>query len=238
MTFYEDFPPYVLKIHNELLLALSQFFAKGGEKLPQTLSPLVKSYSAISEHYKVDKLLLTNEVLDQCSKADDDEFLVMRFEFNRLFVGPSSPLAPPYESVYVSPDHLVMGEQTLAVRKIYKQENLQATGQGREPDDFISTELEFAAYLLSQIMDAQATKNDVKVQLYKTLYHEFWKQHLGHWLGTFAHTVSQSAKHPVFSALSDVLVTLTILNSPLNTKEAYYETISPQISRGSSSCCL
>lgn len=238
ITFYEDCATEVMKLHGELLLTLSQLFAKGGEKLPQTLTPLVKSCSAIADHYKLDKLFLANEVLSQYSKADDDEYLVMRYEFNRLFVGPSAPVAPPYESVYLSPDHLMMGEQTLAVRKIYTQANLQANGQRHEPDDFISTELEFAAYLLSQIRDAQAAKNDIKVQLYMTLYHKFWKQHLGLWLETFAHNVSQSARHPVFSALSDVVFTLSTLNAPLNTKEAHYETFAPQISRGSSSCCL
>jgi len=238
MKFYEDCPPQVFKIHSELLLALSQLFAQGGERLSHTLRSLVKSCSTIADHYNVEKMLLANKVLAQYSEADDDEYLVMRYEFNRLFVGPATPVAPPYESVYLSPDHLVMGEQTLAVRKMYRQENLQAVGQRHEPDDFISTELEFAAYLLSRIIEAQVAKNNAKIKLYKTLYHEFWQQHLGLWLGTFAHTVSQSAKHPVFSALSDILVTLSTLNAPLNTKEAQYETFAPQISRGSSSCCL
>jgi TorA maturation chaperone TorD len=238
MKFYEDCPTQVLIIHADLLLALSLLFAEGGEKLPQTLGPLVRSCTAFSDYFKLEKLLLAKDTLANCSQADRDEYLLMTYEFNRLFVGPTAPVAPPFESVYLSPDHLVMGEQALAVRKIYSQENLHAAGQGHEPDDFISTELEFAAYLLSRIMDAQAAKNDVKVQLYKTLYHEFWMQHLGLWLETFAHTVSQSATHPVFSALSDVLFTLSTLNAPLNTKEAHYETFAPQISRGSSSSCL
>ncbi|MCB8816987.1 TorD/DmsD family molecular chaperone [Desulfosporosinus shakirovi] len=238
MTFYEDCPPHVLEVHSQLLLTLSQLFAKGGEKLPQTLIPLLKSCSAIADHHKVEKLHLTNQVLAQYSEADDDEYLVMCYEYNRLFVGPAAPVAPPYESVYLSPDHLVMREQTLAVREIYRRENLQAVGQRHEPDDFISIELEFAAYLLNRIIEAEAAKNNAKIQLYKTLYREFWNQHLGLWLGTFAHTISQSAKHPVFSSLSNVLSTLSTLHTPLNTKEANYETFAPQISRGSSSCCL
>lgn len=213
MTTFYDCPSQVLKIHSDLLLALSLFFAEGGEKLPQTLSPLARSCSTIADHYKLEKLLLAKETLLNCSKAERDEHLLMTYEFNRLFVGPTTPEAPPYESVYLSPDHLVMGKQTLAVRKIYMQENLQAEGQGHEPDDFIATELEFAAYLLNRIMEAQATENDVQIQHYKTQYHEFWAQHPSLWLGLFAQRIRQSTHHPVFSALSEVLDTLTILNA-------------------------
>ena len=213
MTTFYDCPPQVLKIHSDLLLALSHFFAEGGEKLPQTLSPLAKSCSTIADHYKLEKLLLAKETLANCSKAERDEHLLMTYEFNRLFVGPKTPEAPPYESVYLSPDHSVMGKQTLAVRKIYRQENLQAEGQGHEPDDFIATELEFAAYLLNRIMEAQVAENDVHIQDYKTLYHQFWTQHPSLWLGLFAQRIRQSTHHPVFSALSEVLDTLTTLNA-------------------------
>ena len=213
MTFYEDCAPEGLRIHADLLLSLSLIFAEGGEKLPQTLGPLVNSCTAFSDYFRLEKLLLAKETLANCSKADRDEYLLMTYEFNRLFVGPTTLEAPPYESVYLSPDHLVMGDQTLAVRKIYSQENLQAAGQGHEPDDFIATELEFSAYLLCQIMDAQATKNDIKISLYKAQYQEFWAQHPSLWLGLFAQRVRQSTHHPVFSALSEFLDTLTTLNA-------------------------
>ena len=212
MIVYEHCPPQVLKIHADLLLALSVLFAKGGENLYQTLGPLVRSYTAFSDYYKLEKLLLAKETLGNCSKADPDQYLLMTYEFNRLFVGPTIPEAPPFESIYLSSDHLMMGEQTVAVRKFYLQENLQAAGQGHEPDDFIATELEFVAYLLSRIMDATTAKNNIQIQLYKDLYHEFWTQHISLWLGLFAQRIRQSTHHLVFSALSEVLDTLTTLN--------------------------
>lgn len=210
-TLYVDYSPQGLRVQADLLLALSSFFAEGGEKIPQTLDPLVRSLTPYSCYFKLDKLHLARKTLSNCSKADRDEFLLMTYEFNRLFVGPTAPVAPPYESVYLSPDHLIMGEQTLAVRKIYMNENLKAQGQGHEPDDFIATELEFAAYLLSRIMNAQGALNDSQIQNYKDLYHEFWAQHPSLWLGLFAQRLRQSTHHPVFSALSEVLDILTNL---------------------------
>ena len=79
MTTFYDCAPQVLKIHSDLLLALSQFFAEGGEKLPQTLSPLAKSCSTIADHYKLEKLLLAKETLANCSEAERDEHLLMTY---------------------------------------------------------------------------------------------------------------------------------------------------------------
>ncbi len=211
MTFHENYSPQILKIQSELLIALSVLFAKGGEKLTHTLDPLVKSIAAFNDHYQLDELLLSNKALAQYSNSDDQSQLLMCYEFNRLFVGPTAPVAPPYESVYLSPDHLIMGDQTLAVRKIYTQENLQAQGQGHEPDDFIATELEFAAYLLTRIIDPQAAKNDIQIQHYTALYLKFWTQHPSLWLGLFAQRIREATRHPVFLALSEVLDTLTTL---------------------------
>lgn len=211
MTFHQNYPPQVLKIHGELLIALSLLFANGGEKLTQTLDPLVKSIADFTDHYKLDELLLSNKALAQHSNSDDQSHLLLCYEFNRLFVGPTAPVAPPYESVYLSPDHLIMGEQTLEVRKMYMQENLQSQGQGHEPDDFIATELEFIAYLLTRIMDAQAAKNDIQIQHYTALYLKFWTQHPSLWLGLFAQRIREATHHPVFLALSEVLDTLTTL---------------------------
>lgn len=213
MISYEHCPQQVLKVNADLLLSLSVLFEKGGENLHQTLGPFVNSCAAFSDYFKLEKLLLSKETLANCLKADPNEYALMTYEFNRLFVGPTTPEAPPYESIYLSPDHLMMGEQMLAVRKFYLQENLQTARKEQEPDDFIATEFEFSAYLLSRIMEAQAAKNDRQIQLYINLYHEFWARHLSLWLGLFARRVYQSTRHPVFSALSEVLDTLTTLNA-------------------------
>ncbi|OLN32545.1 TorD/DmsD family molecular chaperone [Desulfosporosinus metallidurans] len=230
-------PTPVLKIHEDLLLALSLIFAEGGEKLASTLGPLLKSCTAFANHYQLDELISATETLAHCTNTDDDEYRLMCYEFNRLFVGPTSPAAPPYESVYLSPDHLVMQEQTLAVRKLYIQEGLQALAQGGEPDDFIATELEFAAYLLRRIKIVQLAKKDVQAFHYENLYHEFWGQHLGRWLGPFAQTVFRSTEHPVFSAISQVLEAINDFHA-LNTKGDPYETNATQIPWRSGCGCL
>ena len=137
----------------------------------------------------------------------------MCFEFNRLFVGPAAPLAPPYESVYLSPDRLVMQEQTVTVRRCYQAAGLQAASQGTIPDDFIATELEFAVYLLSRALEEDSTESSGKGDIYVNSCSAFLTEHPAQWVEQFAAAVCQNARHPVFPAVMQVL--LKALSIPL-----------------------
>jgi TorA maturation chaperone TorD len=83
-------------------------------------------------------------------------------DYTRLFVGPGKLLAPPWESVYFSPNRLIFQEQTLHVRGWYARFGLAnsraatsgldpayAGSSGREPDDHVGLELAFVAHLAS-----------------------------------------------------------------------------------------
>ena len=59
----------------------------------------------------------------------------------------STVVAPPWESVYFSPDRLVFQQETFQVRAWYTRFGLQSANHNKEPDDHISVELEFVAHL-------------------------------------------------------------------------------------------
>lgn len=195
-----------------LLLELSQFFAKGGEGLAQTLEPLTHAISAFAKTNELNHLFVDGQNIAQFTKDNFSEFETIKYEFNRLFVGPVSPKAPPYESVYLSPDRLVMQEQTLAVRKMYHQEQLASLGQGHEPDDFIGTELEFMAYLLSRAIWAMQHDQLAHASYYLDFYEEFCNKHPRLWWELFAQAIDQATTHPVFLAVSRVLLSVNQLN--------------------------
>ncbi|WP_434510330.1 TorD/DmsD family molecular chaperone [Desulfitobacterium sp. AusDCA] len=197
------------------LLGLSQFFAKGGEELAQTLDPLSHAISSFAETHELNHLLVDGQNIARFTKYDFSEFESMKYEFNRLFVGPASSKAPPYESVYFSPDRLVMQEQTLAVRKMYNREQLASSGQGHEPDDFIGTELEFMAYLLSRAMRAMQHDKLAQSSYYFDLYEEFCNKHTRLWWKLFAQAINQATTHPVFLAVSRALLSVNQLNFKL-----------------------
>lgn len=104
------------------------------------------------------------------------------YDFNRLFVGPGKLLAPPYESAYRNPDGLLMQEQTLAVRKFYRDAGLEVSAKGSQPDDHLQLESEFVRYLLWQQGMALAQDDEETGLYYQQLYRRFFKTHLANWL--------------------------------------------------------
>lgn len=92
-------------------------------------------------------------LLAQSASRGEDVELV-RSDFRRLFVGPESLQAPPWESVHRSPDRLLFEEQTFQVREWYARHGLVAPRLNREPDDHIGLELDFLATLLLRAMEA------------------------------------------------------------------------------------
>lgn len=71
----------------------------------------------------------------------------LQSDYMRLFIGPAQPFAPPWESFYVSRDHLLFQEQTLAVRSDYLRFGLQAPRLNSEPDDHLGLEFAFMLHL-------------------------------------------------------------------------------------------
>lgn len=71
-------------------------------------------------------------------------------EYTQLFIGLERTLAPPYESVYLSRDHIMFERQTLEIREFYRREGLEIPNLHQEPDDHIGYELMFAAFLCSR----------------------------------------------------------------------------------------
>lgn len=70
------------------------------------------------------------------------DWQAVEFSFNRLFVGPKAPVAPPFASVYLEAEPQLMGQTTMQVRKIYELAGLQSPLKNKIPEDHISYELD------------------------------------------------------------------------------------------------
>lgn len=79
----------------------------------------------------------------------DIPWLEIEYQFNRLFVGPGQVKAPPYASVYLEKQPILMGPTTLGIRGIYASLGLEAPDRGRIPDDFIAYELDALSTILT-----------------------------------------------------------------------------------------
>lgn len=111
----------------------------------QNLDELISLSLNFSDKFKNhDFILWLNKCKDDLNLLDE-----LRYEFNRLFVGPRHPKAEPYESVYF--DYKTMfGEKTMQVRGFYKSSGLKLSKEqfDKFPDDFIG--LRAAIPLLSK----------------------------------------------------------------------------------------
>ncbi len=117
-------------------------------------------------------------------------------EYTRLFINaPGGVAAPPYASVYVAGQGLLMQEGHAQAQEFYSRAGLQLA-DGQEPADFLPLELAFTAVLLE--------RGDL------VLLSEFLEKHLWRWFQVFERRVEASGPHPYYSLL--VRLTLFYLN--------------------------
>jgi TorA maturation chaperone TorD len=118
-----------------------------------------------------------------------------------LFEGPDHVLACPYESVYLSDEHLTFEAQTLHVRAFYNRFGLQAPGLGTEPDDHIGLELSFISHLCVLGLDAiEASEHDVETAMIASIG-DFLEQHLLRWVDDCLDRVVQHATTDFYQGL-------------------------------------
>jgi len=97
-------------------------------------------------------------------------------EYTEIFLEPSLPFIPAYESIYRS-EKQVMGNTTIEVRKFYENNGFETS---TELPDHISNELEFMEFL--------CRKNDKEIQK------KFLDNHLLGWVHNFCEDLSAVAK--------------------------------------------
>ena len=119
-----------------------------------------------------------------------------------LFVGPGPALAPPYESVYRSREHLLFEEQTLQVREAYRAFGLVAPALNREPDDHIGLELHFLAEVSLRSLDALDAGDDDRFDATLAAHQAFLADHLLVWAWECLDRVRDNARTGYFRGVA------------------------------------
>jgi putative dimethyl sulfoxide reductase chaperone len=129
----------------------------------------------------------------------DEAFDDLRADYTRLFIGPNSVLAPPWESVHLSVDQLLFQEQTLQVRAWYQRFGLEAPNLHAEPDDHVGLELSFAgqlAKLASEREDRAASEQLLGAQ------RDFLSQHVLKWVPAWCGQVESQARTEFYRGIA------------------------------------
>jgi TorA maturation chaperone TorD len=126
-----------------------------------------------------------------CTDWAPEQLEVLTLDYTRLFLGLDRTLASPYESVFLSEDHLLFEKQTLAVRAAYEQYDLQVPEKNQIPDDHLGYELQFVAALCDQLVHAWQGSEHRATKSLKADLCQFLDQHLLQWLPAFCERVAR-----------------------------------------------
>ena len=140
---------------------------------------MADSLKAVQDFIKSRNTLKVEE-----KKQFDDKVL---HDYTRIFC--LSDSVPVAESIYLSPSHLTMQEETGKVYYIYKSCNFDMKHTSNEPHDHISYELMFMSYLSKGI--AQNIEKGDKKQVNSLLHLQkmFLEEHILKWVEMFSKSV-------------------------------------------------
>jgi len=135
-------------------------------------------------------------------KHSEEDLLVA---YAKLFVGPNELLAPPYGSMYLDKEKMVMGDSTIEVIKLYEKQGLSMDSEFRNLPDHITAEMEFMYYLIFK--EAEALENsrwDAALDLIRT-QELFFDQFLERWVNPFCDKIRQGSDNAFYTSLADCL---------------------------------
>jgi TorA-specific chaperone len=142
------------------------------------------------------------------SKADSFSDLAeeLAFKYATLFlnVSPNDVVSHvhPYESVYLSPNNLVMQEQRDEVLELYAEFQLGVTKEFKEPEDHIAVELAFLQKLNELVYRSLEEGNlDEAVSILKA-HRKFMEQHLLRWVHLLGRDLLSADADGFYAALA------------------------------------
>lgn len=134
--------------------------------------------------------------------GQEDGMELLKVDYAKLFVGPFSLLAPPYGSVYLESERMVMGNSTADVQKWYRASGLDVDAQFKDAPDHIVAELEFMHFLIFKEMEATDQGSANGVIQYLKMQRSFLEYHLGAWISDFADKVVNNAQTTFYRNLT------------------------------------
>jgi TorA maturation chaperone TorD len=125
------------------------------------------------------RFILAASQLRESVKDASDNIKIMRKDFLDLFAGTGNPLAPPYESVYRSRDHLLFDKQTAEVREFYNSYGWESKFKGNIPDDHLGIEMLFLTLMIEKYLEFEdkSCEDEMKIEIRR-----FIDQHLLSWI--------------------------------------------------------
>lgn len=135
------------------------------------------------------------------AEADAATIATLADDYAALFVGPARLKAPPWESVYLSRDHILFEKQTVAVRDYYARFGVQTRRLHVEPDDHIGLELQFVGHLFAVALQQYAQQRAEQAHMVGAIQ-GFLEAHLLKWAEPFLARVVYHAQTDYYRGIA------------------------------------
>lgn len=133
-----------------------------------------------------------------------DPITDLAVDYARVFLGAGiyeGTVAHPYESVYTSPERLIMQEARDEVLALYRSKGLDKIDSLDVPEDHIALEFEYMSFLCQETLDAM----EKDVERTSTLLKEqkdFLEKHLLNWIPEFCSDIEKCASTDFYNGIA------------------------------------
>ncbi|HWI65418.1 MAG TPA: molecular chaperone TorD family protein [Symbiobacteriaceae bacterium] len=123
-------------------------------------------------------------------------------EFWHLFgtLGPAA--APPWQSVYLDREHVLMGEETLRVRALFARFGLASALADRQPEDHLGLQLQFLSIMAARTAEQLAAGDEAGARLLLEGTLECLEANLLRWVDQFARLAEAASETGFYAGLS------------------------------------
>lgn len=128
-------------------------------------------------------------------------------DYARVFLGAGiyeGVVAYPFESVYTSPEKLIMQEAWVDVVDIFRAHGLDKSSSIDFPEDHIALECEFMAYLCHQIQQTIAEGDWAAINQAIETQKSFLQNHLANWVAGFCDDIQKCSSTDFYKAVGKI----------------------------------
>jgi hypothetical protein len=115
-------------------------------------------------------------------------------------LGPAA--APPWQSVYLDREQVVMGEETIRVRTLFARFGLVSTLTDQQPEDHLGLQLQFLAALAARTAERLAAGDEPGARTLLEGMCECLEAHLLRWVGEFVDLAEAASESGFYAGLS------------------------------------
>ncbi len=143
-------------------------------------------------------------------------------EYTRVFIGPMTLPASPYESPYRSNEATLFQENTLVVRDAYRAEGYLPKAYQHVPDDHVALLCHFCALRAASALDAFREGNTEQAAGCLRSQNTFAREHMANWLGEYARQLRYNKTAVLYPQLVEALAAFVTADCTFADEAAFW----------------